>query len=72
MAARAGGCLNPFGNLVKEMVAILVVSGSYTKIRDIAATGKRHLGLAAVSVKRPGGNTTLLYITSPLFHVRLP
>lgn len=55
-----GGWIDPAGKVVKEEVAILMVSGSYKKIQQIAAIGKRHLGLAAVYVKKPGGSTILL------------
>ena len=45
---------------VKEDVAILMVSGSYDSIREIAAIGKRLLGPTAVYVKQPDGSTNLL------------
>lgn len=55
-----GGWKAPDGRTVKEEVAILMVSGSYDSIRDIAGTGKRLLGTEAVYVKKPDGSTTLL------------
>lgn len=55
-----GGWKDPDGKIVKEEVAILMVSGNYDSIREIAATGKRLLGTAAVYVKKPDGSTILL------------
>jgi hypothetical protein len=46
--------------IVKEEVAILMVSGSYESIQEIAAIGKRLLGATAVYVKKPDGSTILL------------
>lgn len=55
-----GGWIDPAGKLFKEEVAILIVSGSYQNIEEIAAIGKRLLGHAAIYVKMPDGSTTLL------------
>jgi hypothetical protein len=55
-----GGWRDPSGKVFKEEVAILLVSGSYESILDIAAIGKRLLGPIAVYVKKPDGSTTLL------------
>jgi hypothetical protein len=55
-----GGWIDPAGKTIKEEVAILMVSGSYTSIADIAAIGKRLLGRTAIYVKKPDGTTTLL------------
>jgi len=55
-----GGWIDPTGKLFKEEVAILIVSGSYASIEDIAAIGKRLLGHAAIYVKKPDGSTALL------------
>jgi hypothetical protein len=55
-----GGWRDPNGKVIKEDVAILMVSGSYDSVREIAAVGKRLLGPTAVYVKMPDGSTTLL------------
>ena len=55
-----GGWRDPSGKVFNEEVAILLVSGSYESILDIAAIGKRLLGPIAVYVKKPDGSTTLL------------
>lgn len=55
-----GGWIDPAGKTIKEEVAILMVSGSYTSIEEIAAIGKRMLGRTAIYVKKPDGSTTLL------------
>ncbi len=55
-----GGWIDPSGKIIKEEVAILMVSGSYDSIKDIAAIGKRLLGPTAVYVKKPDGSTILL------------
>jgi hypothetical protein len=55
-----GGWIDPAGKTIKEEVAILIVSGSYANIQDIAAIGKRLLGRTAIYVKKPDGSTTLL------------
>lgn len=56
-----GGWIDPSDKkVVKEEVAILIVSGRYESVEEIAAIGKRLLGLAAVYVKKPDGGTTLL------------
>ena len=55
-----GGWIDPSNRIVKEDVAILMVSGSYDSIREIAAIGKRLLGPTAVYVKQPDGSTNLL------------
>jgi hypothetical protein len=55
-----GGWIDPSGATIKEDVAILMVSGSYKCIEEIAAIGKRMLGRTAIYVKKPDGSTTLL------------
>jgi hypothetical protein len=55
-----GGWMDPDNKIVKEEVAILMVSGSYESIQEIAAIGKRLLGPTAVYVKKPDGSTILL------------
>jgi hypothetical protein len=55
-----GGWIDPSGTTIKEDVAILIISGSYENIEDIAAIGKRMLGRTAIYVKKPDGSTTLL------------
>jgi hypothetical protein len=55
-----GGWIDPSGKTIKEEVAILMVSGSYDSINEIAAIGKRLLGPTAVYVKKPDGSTILL------------
>jgi hypothetical protein len=55
-----GGWIDPSNKIIKEEVAILMVSGSYANIREIAGIGKRLLGPTAVYVKKPDGSTTLL------------
>ena len=55
-----GGWIDPAGKTIKEDVAILMVSGNYDSIEEIAAIGKRMLGRTAISVKKPDGSTTLL------------
>ena len=55
-----GGWIDPAGTVFKEEVAILMVSGAYKHIEEIAATGKRLLGRTAIYVKKPDGTTTLL------------
>ena len=55
-----GGWIDPAGKTIKEEVAILIVSGSYANIQEIAAIGKRLLGRTAIYVKKPDGSTTLL------------
>jgi hypothetical protein len=55
-----GGWIDPAGKTIKEEVAILMVSGSYRHIEEIAAIGKRLLGRTAIYVKNPDGSTTLL------------
>ena len=52
--------MDPANRIVKEEVAILMVSGSYDSIQEIAAIGKRLLGPAAVYVMKPDGSTILL------------
>ena len=37
-----------------------MVSGSYERIKEIAATGKALLGRTAIYVKKPDGSTELL------------
>ncbi len=54
------GWIDPSNNIIKEEVAILMVSGRYESIREIAAIGKRLLGPTAVYVKKPDGSTILL------------
>jgi hypothetical protein len=55
-----GGWIDPAGKIIKEEVAILMVSGSYRHIEQISAIGKRMLGRTAIYVKKPDGSTTLL------------
>jgi len=55
-----GGWIDPAGKTIKEEVAILMVSGSYERIKEIAATGKALLGRTAIYVKKPDGSTELL------------
>lgn len=55
-----GGWIDPSGKTIKEEVAILMVSGSYDSVQQIAAIGKRLLGPTAVYVKKPDGSTILL------------
>ena len=55
-----GGWIDPAGKAIKEEVAILMVSGSYSSIEAIAAIGKRMLGHTAIYVKKPDGSTILL------------
>ena len=55
-----GGWIDPAGKTIKEEVAILIVSGSYTSIEEISAVGKKMLGRTAIYVKKPDGTTTLL------------
>jgi hypothetical protein len=55
-----GGWIDPGGKTIKEEVAILIVSGSYKRIEEIAAIGKTMLGRTAIYVKKPDGSTTLL------------
>ena len=55
-----GGWIDPAGKTIKEDVAILMVSGNYDSIEEIAAIGKRMLGRIAIYVKMPDGSTTLL------------
>ena len=55
-----GGWLDPGGKVVKEDVAILMVSGSFENIKEMAGIGKRLLTTEAVYVKRPDGSTILL------------
>jgi hypothetical protein len=55
-----GGWIDPEGQTIKEEVAILMVSGSYARIEEIAALGKRMLGRTAIYVKNPDGSTILL------------
>ncbi|MEE9587233.1 MAG: hypothetical protein V3V97_04330 [Hyphomicrobiaceae bacterium] len=55
-----GGWIDPAGKTIKEDVAILMVSGNYDSIEEIAAIGKRMLGRIAIYVKKPDGSTTLL------------
>ena len=55
-----GGWMDPNNKIVKEEVAILMVSGNYDCIQEIAAIGKQLLGPAAVYVKKPDGSTILL------------
>lgn len=55
-----GGWIDPTGRTIKEEVAILMVSGSYDSVQQIAAIGKRLLGPTAVYVKKPDGSTILL------------
>jgi hypothetical protein len=55
-----GGWIDPHGKTIKEEVAILIISGSYASIEEIAAIGKRLLGRTAIYVKKPDGSTTLL------------
>ena len=55
-----GGWIDPSNKTIKEEVAILMVSGNYENIREIAAIGKRLLGPTAVYVKKPDGSTILL------------
>jgi hypothetical protein len=55
-----GGWIDPEGKTIKEEVAILLVSGSYSSIEEIAAIGKHLLGRTAIYVKRPDGSTILL------------
>ena len=55
-----GGWMDPCNKIVKEDVAILMVSGGYDSIQEIAAIGKRLLGPTAVYVKKPDGSTILL------------
>lgn len=55
-----GGWIDPDNKIVKEDVAILMVSGSFDSIRSIAAVGKELLGPTAVYVKKPDGSTILL------------
>ncbi len=55
-----GGWIDPEGKIIKEEVAILIVSGSYEDIVEIAAIGKRMLGRTAIYVKKPDGTTILL------------
>jgi hypothetical protein len=55
-----GGWIDPAGKIIKEDVAILMVSGSYRHIEQISAVGKRLLGRTAIYVKKPDGSTILL------------
>ena len=55
-----GGWMDPDNRIVKEEVAILMVSGSFDSIKEIADIGKRLLGPTAVYVKKPDGSTILL------------
>lgn len=55
-----GGWIDPEGKTIKEEVAILMVSGSYASIEEIAAIGRRMLGRTAIHVKNPNGSTILL------------
>ncbi|OYW53277.1 MAG: hypothetical protein B7Y80_08195 [Hyphomicrobium sp. 32-62-53] len=55
-----GGWMDPNNKIVKEDVAILMVSGSLENIQKIAAIGKGLLGPTAVYVKKPDGSTSLL------------
>lgn len=55
-----GGWIDPSNKIIKEEVAILMVSGSLESIQEIAAIGKRLLGPTAVYVKKPDGSTLLL------------
>jgi len=55
-----GGWIDPSNMIIKEEVAILMVSGNYESIQEIAAIGKRLLGPTAVYVKKPDGSTILL------------
>ena len=55
-----GGWIDPKGSIIKEEVLILMVSGPYTRIKEIAAIGKKLLGPSAIYVKRPNGTTALL------------
>ena len=55
-----GGWIDPNGKTIKEEVAILMVSGSYENIEQIAAIGKKMLGRTAIYVKKPDGSTILL------------
>lgn len=55
-----GGWIDPSNKIIKEDVAILMVSGSFASIQEIAAIGKRLLGPAAVYVKKPDGSTILV------------
>lgn len=55
-----GGWIDPSNKIIKEEVAILMVSGNYESVQEIAAIGKRLLGPAAVYVKKPDGSTGLL------------
>ena len=55
-----GGWIDHAGKIIKEEVAILMVSGSFESIQEIAAIGKRLLAPTAVYVKKPDGTTILL------------
>lgn len=55
-----GGWIDPSDKIIKEEVAILMVSGSYESVLGIAAIGKRLLCLTAVYVKKSDGSTILL------------
>jgi len=55
-----GGWMDPNKKVVKEDVAILIVSGSFESVRKIAAIGKGLLGPTAVYIKQPDGSTILL------------
>jgi hypothetical protein len=52
--------MDPANKIVKEEVAILMVSGSYESVQKIAAIGKRLWGPTAVYVKKSDGSTILL------------
>jgi hypothetical protein len=54
-----GGWMDANNRIVKEEVDILMVSGSYGCVQEIAALGKYLLGPTAVYVKRPDGSTIL-------------
>jgi hypothetical protein len=55
-----GGWIDPGDKVVKEDVAIVMVSGSFDNVQKIAAIGKELLGPTAVYVKKPDGTTCLL------------
>ena len=55
-----GGWIDPKGRTIKEEVLILTVCGTYARIKEIAAIGKKMLGPSAIYVKRPNGTTALL------------
>lgn len=55
-----GGWIDPEGKTIKEEVAILMISGSYASVVEIAAIGKGMLGRTAIYVKKPDGSTILL------------